>query len=84
MTQLTLQNLNKNNILNKKQTEADMKKDAKIIFSPQLANYLLGKGYTIIKLKPKHDNENETVYVFRLEDGLYETIEEWMAQSENK
>jgi hypothetical protein len=55
-----------------------MKKDAKVIFSPQLANYLLSKKYTIIKLKPKHDSPNETVYVFRLDDGLYECIEEWM------
>jgi hypothetical protein len=55
-----------------------MKKDAKIIFSPQLANFLLAKGYTIIKLKPKHDVPNESVFVFRLEDGLLECIEEWM------
>jgi len=62
-----------------------MKKDAKIIFSPQLANFLLMRGYQIIKLKPKHDNENETVYVFKLEDGLLESIEDWMASvDENK
>lgn len=54
------------------------KKDAKIIFSPQLANFLLARGYTIIKLKPKHGNENETVYVFKLEDGLLDSIEDWM------
>ena len=53
-------------------------KDAKVIFSPQLANYLLNSGYTIIKLKPKHGTENETVYVFRLEDGLFTAIEDWM------
>jgi predicted CoA-binding protein len=47
-----------------------MKKDAKVIFSPQLANYLLSKGFTIIKLKPKHDNPSETVFVFKLDDGL--------------
>lgn len=55
-----------------------MKKDAKIIFSPQLANFLLLRGFTIIKLKPKHDAPNETVYVFRLDDGLLESIEDWM------
>jgi predicted CoA-binding protein len=55
-----------------------MKKDAKVIFSPQLANYLLSKGFTIIKLKPKHDNPSETVFVFKLDDGLYDMIEEWM------
>jgi hypothetical protein len=59
-----------------------MKKDAKVIFSPQLANYLLMNGYTIIKLKPKHDKPDETVFVFRLDDGLYDAIEAWMAQEE--
>lgn len=55
-----------------------MKKDAKIIFSPQLANFLLSRGYTIIKLKPKHEKPDETVFVFRLEEGLLESIEDWM------
>lgn len=59
-----------------------MKKDAKVIFSPQLANYLLAAGFTIIKLKPKHDSPSETVFVFKLEDGLYDAIEAWMAQEE--
>lgn len=59
-------------------------KDAKIIFSPQLANYLLSKGYTIIKLKPKHENENESVYVFNVEDGFYDAIEDWMSQAQKK
>lgn len=57
-----------------------MKKDAKVIFSPQLANHLLANEYKIIKLKPKHDNPNETVFVFKLEEGLYECIEAWMAK----
>jgi hypothetical protein len=61
-----------------------MKKDAKVIFSPQLANYLLMSGDTMIKLKPKHDNPNETVFVFRVDDGLYDCIENWMAKEENK
>jgi hypothetical protein len=61
-----------------------MKKDAKIIFSPQLANYLLMHGFTIIKLKPKHDNPNETVFVFKLEEGLFDCVEAWMAQVENE
>ena len=59
-----------------------MTKDAKIIFSPQLANYLLACGFSIIKLKPKRDKENETIFVFRLEDGLYDSIENWMEQNE--
>jgi hypothetical protein len=61
-----------------------MKKDAKVIFSPQLANFLLARGYQVIKLKPKHDCPSETVFVFRLDEGLYDAIEEWMAQDENE
>lgn len=61
-----------------------MKKDAKIIFSPQLANYLLSRGYQIIKLKPKHGNDSETVFVFRLDEGLLEALEDWMAQGNNE
>lgn len=61
-----------------------MKPDAKIIFSPQLANFLLSRGYTIIKLKPKHGTDNESVFVFRLEDGLLESIEDWMSQIEDE
>lgn len=40
------------------------KQDAKIIFSPQLANFLLSRGHTIIKLKPKRGSETESVFVF--------------------
>lgn len=61
-----------------------MKPDAKIIFSPQLANFLLSRGYTIVKLKPKHGTDNESVFVFRLEDGLLESIEDWMSQIEDE
>ena len=58
------------------------RKDAKLIFSPQLANYLLECGFEIIKLKPKRGNPNETVFVFRLVDGLYDSIEEWMSHKD--
>jgi predicted CoA-binding protein len=57
-----------------------MKKDAKVVHSPQLANYLLERGFTIIKLKPKRGTERESVFVFRMEDGLEEIVAEWMEQ----
>lgn len=55
-----------------------MRQTSKIIFSPQLANYLLSQGYEIIKLKPKRGKPEETVFVFRYEDGFSDVIEEWM------
>lgn len=48
-------------------------KDAKVIFSPQLANFLLKKGYQIINLKPKHDvpcSELNMVSMMPLKSGL--------------
>lgn len=58
-----------------------MKQDAKVIFSPQLANYLLGAGHTIIKLKPKKGNEQESVFVFQMDDGLLDSIDSWTKQN---
>lgn len=59
-------------------------KEAKVIFSPQLANYLLKNGYEIIKLKPKHDAENETVFVFSYDEDMDIVIEEWVKNKEEK
>lgn len=46
----------------------------KVIFSPQLAQYLLHCGYTIIELKPKHGAPKETVFVFKNEKSLEDQI----------
>ena len=43
----------------------------KLIFSPQLAQWLLHNDYTIVDLKPKRDCKNETVFVFKVEPGFY-------------
>lgn len=51
----------------------------KVIFSPQLAQYLLHCGYTIIDLKRKKGTENETVFVFKWEKGLEDQIATWLA-----
>lgn len=57
------------------------KERAKIIFSPQLANYLLKRGYSIIKLKPKKGTVSESVFVFREDEGFFEAVEDWMYQN---
>lgn len=62
----------------------DNKKNSKLIFSPQLANHLLKKGYNIIKLKPKRNTENESVFVFHVEPGFYNDLEEWMEYAKEK
>ena len=51
----------------------------KVIFSPQLAQYLLHCGFTIIELKPKHGAPNETVFVFKWEEELEAQIATWLS-----
>ena len=50
----------------------------KLIFSPQLAQYLLHHGLSIVELKPKRGAINESVFVFKYEDNIDKLIKEWM------
>ena len=52
----------------------------KLIFSPQLAQYLLHHGLVVIELKPKRGAINETVFVFKCEEQIDKLIKEWMNQ----
>lgn len=57
----------------------------KVIFSPQLAQWLLHNGYRIVDLKPKRGTENETVFVFERGPGFSACIEAWLgAKVENE
>ena len=40
------------------------------------------KGYTIIKLKPKHENPQESVFVFKIEEGFFEVVNEWLGNAD--
>ena len=55
----------------------------KLIFSPQLAQWLLNHEFTIVDIKPKRDYPNETVFVFAVEDGFIESIQEWLSLKES-
>lgn len=59
-----------------------MTKTSKLIFSPQLAQYLLQCGYRIVELKPKRDNPRDTVFVFEYSKGLEEQIGVWLEDRE--
>jgi hypothetical protein len=48
----------------------------KLIFSPQLAQWLLNDGSKVVDIKPKRDYPNETVFVFAIEDGFSDSIKE--------
>lgn len=54
--------------------------ETKVIFSPQLAQYLLHKGYIIVDLKRKHNTYNNTVFVFKVEEGFFDCIREWLGE----
>ena len=48
----------------------------KLIFSPQLAQYLLYRGLMVIELKQKRGAINETVFVFKYEEQMDKLIKE--------
>lgn len=50
----------------------------KLIFSPQLARYLLYYRLVVIELKPKRGAINETIFVFKYEEQMDKLIKEWM------
>ena len=53
------------------------KPENKLIFSPQLARYLLRHDFRIVDLKEKNDDSGDVVFVFLVEEGFYECIDSW-------
>ena len=51
----------------------------RVIYSPQLAQYLLHCGCHIVDLKRKKGTTNETVFVFKYDKGLEDQIATWLA-----
>ena len=45
-----------------------------VIIQPGAARKLLKEGFEIIDIKAKRDFQNETVFVFKKEDGLFEVL----------
>lgn len=56
------------------------KKNSKVIFSPQLAKYLLSRGHRIINVKQHKMYPHLTVFVFEINDDLFDAIEDWTAK----
>ena len=54
-----------------------MEYNTKLIFSPQLAKYLILRGFQIVDLKQKKESPKETIFVFKNEDGLINAIVDW-------
>lgn len=56
----------------------------KLIFSPQLAQFLLHSGLKVVELKPKRNSINETVFVFQYDERLNNLMEEWVNRKNDK
>ena len=52
----------------------------KLIFSPQLAQWLLQNGFIIVDLKPKRGAEKETVFVFEVKPGFNTCVQAWLGE----
>lgn len=55
----------------------------KLIFSPQLAQWLLHNGYRVVELKPKRESDNETIFVFEVTSGFGACIAAWCNAKKN-
>lgn len=55
-----------------------MKKTSKLIFSPQLAKYLLQCGFRVVDLKENYNSPGNVVFVFVNDGGLEEQITIWL------
>lgn len=51
--------------------------DGKLIFSPQVAKYLLHRSFQIIDIKPDKNNKDKTIFIFKKNDGLVEAIHDY-------
>ena len=49
--------------------------------NPNLAVYLLRKGFTIIDIKANRNNPTRSIFVFRIEEGLNEAMTEYTHMS---
>lgn len=49
----------------------------KLIFSPQVAKYLLNRKFQIIDIKPDRNDRNKTLFIFKNDDKLAEAINDY-------
>ena len=54
-----------------------MEKNAIVIFNAGLARYLLKQGYRIIDIKPCKEDKTKTFFVFKIEDGLLDIVDNY-------
>lgn len=57
---------------------------SKLIFSSQLANYLISKGFKMIGVKPHQADSSRSIFVFLVEDGFYAAISDYRQEKNCK
>lgn len=55
-----------------------------VIISIQFANYLIDKGYKIIRVEMSRKRNRQVVFIFRRDEGIYKEMEEYFAVVENR
>ena len=56
----------------------------KLIFSPQLTDYLIAHRFKTIGVKPYQGNPDKSVFIFLVEPGFYEAIAEYRGKKVGK
>ncbi|OCZ49740.1 DUF5659 domain-containing protein [Dehalobacter sp. TeCB1] len=51
--------------------------DEKLIFSPQVAKFLLNRNFKIVDIKPDRNDRNKTIFIFKNDDKLAEAINDY-------
>ena len=57
--------------------EYAIEEEGKIVFSPQVAHYLLRRGFPIINIKPDKNNRDKTIFIFKKDEALFDAIEDY-------
>ena len=55
-----------------------------LIHSGMVANRLLRKGYTIVQVRPKPNNRQKTIFVFKREPGIEDELLKIALQTYNE
>lgn len=56
----------------------------KLIMNPNLAVYLLRKGFRIIDLKQNRDDKRRSIFVFEIEEGLDKAMTDYTNMSKDE
>lgn len=59
-------------------------KTHKVVSDPVIARKLLQDGFSIVDIKAKKHAPKETVFVFKIEDGFYEKMQQYIQERKDR